>query len=125
MWEVLFYILAVVGCLASIGTFVLMVFLVGFIVNLREKLREFFSDLVEMISGFEPPAPVIVKTNERQKTWDEKFEDELAERERRMKSDSGLSDLPPPKADYGEPPARNEEAQEGLILRSRDGNMRS
>src|SRR5437762_14945 len=106
MWEVFFYVLVVLGCLASIGNLVLLFFLVGFVVNLREKLAEFFSDLVEMIAGFDPPAPVIVK-QERTKTWDEKFEDELAEQEIRMRGDSGLSDLPPPKATYGEPPAAN------------------
>lgn len=125
MWEILFYILVVLGCLSAIGTFVLMFFLVSFVVNLREKLREFFSDLVEMIAVMEPPSPVVVQNDDRPKTWDEKFEEELAERERRMRGESGLSDLPPPRANYGEPPAPNQEAQEGLIVRSREGNMRS
>jgi hypothetical protein len=73
------------------------------------------------MAGFEPPAPVIV-THSQEKTWDQKFEDELAERERRIRQDSGLSDLPPPKANYGEPPVAN--PQKGLIVRSQEGKMR-
>lgn len=119
MW--VFYALVVLACLASIANCVLLFFLIVFMVNLRDKLKEFFSDLMEVVTVYESPAPVIVQHN-KAKTWDEKFEEELEERERRMKMDSGLDDLPSPKVSFGEPPAAN--PQEGLTLRENKGNMR-
>lgn len=123
---IVFNIIIVLGCLAAIANLVITFFLVSFLVKSRDKMKEFFSDLVQMISGFEPPEAVAVESvPARPKTWDEKFEQELDERERRMRSGSGLDDLPPPKATYNEPPAANPEAQEGLNLRANKGNMRA
>jgi hypothetical protein len=122
--EILIYILFGLGCLASIGTLALLVCLIVLVVNLQDKLKEFSSDLVNMLAGFEPPAPVVIKP-QVQKTWDQKYEEDLAEFERRRKQESGLSDLSEPKASFGEPPAANMDAQQGLIMRSQDGNMQS
>ncbi len=122
--EVLFYILVVLACLASIGSLVLLFFIASFLVKMRDRHDQFFNDVVMMIAGFElPEAPVVVHEEKKAKTWDEKYEEELTLQERRMRSDSGLSDLPPPKATFGEAPAANVQAQEGLIFRDRTGNI--
>lgn len=124
--ETIFYILVVLGCLASIGSFVLLFFVAAFLVQFRNFVREFFSDLVNMIAGIEPPEPVVVKDESKTKTWDEKFEEELAERERRMRDElgGGLLDIDRPKENYAAPAAPNIQNQSGLIVRSREDNMR-
>lgn len=124
MWFV--YTLLVIGSIASIINLGLLFILALFVVRSRARQDEFNSDLVMMISGFEPPEePVAVQPQMmRPKTWDEKYEEELALAEQRVKGDSGLADLPEPKATFGEPPAANTDAQEGLLFRDRDGNMR-
>jgi hypothetical protein len=125
MFELLYHILLLLGAFAAIVNLVLMFFLVAFIVNLREKLKEFFSDLVEMLSlmnSLSPPAPIVHEESGK-KTWDEKYEEDLAETERRMRGDSGLTDLPSPKADYGEPPAIRPDFHDGLIIRSNSGRV--
>lgn len=122
--EVLFYILVVLACLASIGSLVLLFFIASFLVKMKDRHDQFFSDMVMMISGFEPPElPVVVQEEKKPKTWDEKYEEELEAQQRRMRGESGLSDLPPPKATFGEAPAANVQAQEGLIFRDRKGNI--
>lgn len=123
--EILFNMLVVIGCLSAIGSFVMLFFIGVFLVQFRQFVREFFSDLVDMISGIEPVAPVFVKDDSRPKTWDEKFEEELSERERRMKEELGvgLLDLAPPRQNYNAVPAPNPQAQKGLTIHSREDNM--
>ena len=122
--ETLFIILVCLGCISSIMTTVMIFFLGAFIARESSLMKEFFSDLVNMISGIEPVAVPI--ESPKQKTWDEKYEEDLADRDRRFReeSDVGLIDLARPTSNYGVAPAANPQAQEGLILRSREGNMR-
>lgn len=115
---IFFYLLVFVACLAAIANLVITIFLVIFLISLREKLKEFFSDLVNMIAGFEVPM-LLPAVEDKEKTWDQKYEEELADRERRRRMDTGLTDLPPPKADYGEPPAPNFDFQEGMVILDR------
>jgi hypothetical protein len=123
MWFV--YTLLVIGSIASIVNLGLLFALALFVVRSRARQDEFNSDLVMMISGFEPPEePVVQPQMMRPKTWDEKYEEELASVEQRMRGDAGLTDLPEPKATFGEPPAANTEAREGLTFRDAEGNMR-
>lgn len=64
-----------------------------------------------------PTAPVESKVN-RQKTWDEKYEDELEFRQHRIKEDSGLKDLAASKLSWGAPPTPN--PQDGLTIEDRE-----
>lgn len=116
-WQIAFYVIVICGCLAAIANLVITIFLAIFLVNLKDSLKEFFSDFVEALSGFEPPAPVVIK-EERQKTWDEKWELHLEELERRRRAESGLQDLPDPTVNWGQPPAPPP-AEDGFVVKDK------
>lgn len=66
-------------------------FFVGvYVVRMNERINKMMIELIEIISGIDSPAPVV---NSKQKTWDEKYEDELENISRRMRQSSGLLDL--------------------------------
>jgi hypothetical protein len=82
--EILFYILVFFACLLCIVNTVILFFLSIVVINLRDKLKEFFSDLVQMLAA----SPLPFESPERKnKTWDEKYEEELIERERRRQAE--------------------------------------
>ena len=124
--EVLFYLLVVAGCLAAIGSFVVLVFLARIIMRLGDQQREFFGDVVEVMEEFEPvaPAPPPEPQEKKSKTWDEKYEEEIAEAERRRRRESGLLDLGPPRnmSNYGMNPMSIPANQDGLVVQDRGDN---
>jgi hypothetical protein len=67
-----------------------------------------------------------LRTKAKPKRGTKKFEEELAERERRMRDElgGGLLDIDRPKENYARPAAPNIQNQSGLIVRSREDNMR-
>lgn len=92
----------------------------SFIVRFRERVNGLFSDMVKAMSDFaEVPVATVEPVANRPKTWDEKYEVELDNIQRRLRADSGLSDLPAPGVSWGEPPALNNQNTQGLTIKDR------
>lgn len=66
---------------------VILFFVGAFMVKLREDMRQFMSDVLDLASQ-EPVSPATA----RSKTWDQKFEEEIEEIQRRSRQDRGLVD---------------------------------
>lgn len=119
MIEVLFYLVVLSACFMTFVNSVVLVFLAARIVRAEERQREFFGDVVNVMEDIteEAPPPVVedLPKNTKNKTWDEKYEEEMAAIDRYRIKQAGLMDLPGPKADYGEGPAATK--QEGLTVR--------
>lgn len=81
-----------VTALSCVLNFVLLFFLGLFVVRSHEQTRGMIGGLAELLLG-DAPNPV-APTAERQKTWDQKYEDELEAMQRRIREASGLIDLP-------------------------------
>ncbi len=58
------------------------------IVRLRENQREFLSDILQLIQGLDSNG----KSRLKGKSWDEKYEEELDDIQRRIRQDRGLVD---------------------------------
>lgn len=87
--ETIFYILIISACFASFLTVILslvniiiLFFLGGFLVNFRERLFEFFRDVMGVVAETPEPLNLPIEQETSSKTWDEKYEEELLERER-------------------------------------------
>jgi hypothetical protein len=92
---------------------ILLIVIGAFLVKFRERVNGLFSNFIDVQEELMLPVPS-VEAQERKKTWDEKYEEELDALARRMRAESGLKDLPDPVATWGEPPAPNPDNQEGL-----------
>lgn len=114
MW---LYILVIATLVIGLLNTLILVFLAASFVNFREKLGEFFGDVVDAMEETASVAPAPVAPPKRSKTWDEKYEEELAAFERRIRGESGLQDLPEPTVNWGSPPAPS--PQEGLTVRDK------
>ena len=67
-------------------------FFIGiFLVRMNDRFDNMFAELVEIISDSPSAVPPSAKKSQ---TWDEKYEMELESVQRRLRIDSGLSDLP-------------------------------
>lgn len=66
---------------------VILFFVGAFVVKLRDDMRQFMSDMVDLASQDAQPAQPL-----RSKTWDQKFEEEIDELQRRSRQDRGLVD---------------------------------
>jgi hypothetical protein len=74
----------------------LIIFFLGvFVVRFNQRINQMFSDLVSVLVKV-PEADVSLNLPESKKTWDEKYEEEIEIFSRRLRADSGLSDLPYP-----------------------------
>lgn len=101
-------------CLVAIG---------AFLVRFRTRTNNIFADLIqalEVMWGAVPIAPTSEATDNRPKTWDEKYEEELDAMTRRLRADSGLVSLPDPSLSWGEPPARNTQNEAGMSVKDVD-----
>ena len=75
---------------------IIMIYIGGFVVRMRDDQKEFFSDLVDLFGNMRLPEeakklpikPMAATT----KTWDQKYEEELDMLSRRSRQDSGLVD---------------------------------
>jgi hypothetical protein len=104
----------------SFLNFLLLIAISVFLVRFRDRVNNLFKDLIEAMEvmwGAIPVAPVTEQDSDRPKTWDEKYEEELEAMTRRLRADSGLSDLPDPVLSWGEPPAINLQNTDGLLIK--------
>jgi hypothetical protein len=69
-----------------------MFFIGVYVVRMNERINKMITELVEIISGMDSSSPPVVDA--KQKTWDQKYEDELEQITKRMRQASGLLDLP-------------------------------
>lgn len=117
MEVILLCILIALSLLNSICLIGIAVFLVRF----RNRTNAIFGYLIEVMEtmfGAMPPAPSTEATDDqRPKTWDEKYEEELDAMTRRLRAESGLVNLPDPTVSWGEPPARNMQNETGMAVK--------
>lgn len=112
-------LLVVAALIVSVLNLIVLVGIAAFLVRFRDRINGIFGDLFNVM-GEMPPVPTVADTTKpRPKTWDEKYEEELEALQRRLRSDSGLQDLPEPKLSWGEPPAPNPANTEGLTIKDR------
>lgn len=110
------FYLIVICLIVSILNLILLFFLGTFLVRLNERMMGMFNDLIDILGNSFSVAPVQPSISDVQsKTWDQKLEDEMDAAYRRMRAQSGLSDLPfsPP---YDPETSVNKKANEGLII---------
>jgi hypothetical protein len=101
---------------------ILIFFIGAFLVGFRDKVNDMFAELIQAIeSSIEHmPNPVVFENQEKTKTWDEKYEEELDSFSRRLKIDTGLQDLSRlSTVSYAEPPAPNIQNRDGLIIKDK------
>jgi hypothetical protein len=67
-----------------------LIYIGGFLVQLRNEQRAFMADLIEAIDSLLGTARP--SSTSRGKTWDQKFEEDLEEAQARRRQDSGLMD---------------------------------
>lgn len=63
-----------------------LIYIAAFLVNFREQQKEFFSDILELT--VEEPESIL---KQEPKTWDEKYEMELMEFQKRLREANDLS----------------------------------
>jgi hypothetical protein len=87
--EVFFYVFLMI---ISLTNLVLLFFMGAFIVRMNDKFTQMFSDLIKIYSD----SPVEPPENDqiRSKSWDEKYEEDIESITKRIRIQSGLSDLP-------------------------------
>lgn len=104
---------------------VLLVAVGGFLVQFRRNMVNLFGDFADLLERLFGTIPTpSVETDDRQKTWDEKYEEELEMAARRLKESSGLQDLPMnQEISWGSPPALNSENAKGLTIKDGTTNM--
>jgi hypothetical protein len=73
------------------------IFVLGsFVVRLRERLDNIFSDLLEMFTETSGETSDSQSFESEFKTWDQKYEEEIEKIQKSLKSNSGLVDLSDP-----------------------------
>lgn len=87
--EVFFYVFLMITSLINL---MLLFFMGAFIVRMNDKFTQMFSDLIKIYSD----SPVEPPENDqiRSKSWDEKYEEDIESIAKRIRVQSGLSDLP-------------------------------
>jgi hypothetical protein len=94
----------------------------AFLVQFRDRNNKIFSDMIEAMEvmwGATPVVPTAEPNDNRPKTWDEKYEEELDAMTKRLRQDSGLVSLPDPGLSWGTPPALNPQNAEGLTIKDK------
>ena len=107
-------------CLSLITSFLnlaLLFFLGTYLVRMNDRFSSMMNDLVRVLVEQNSVIPEVQEENVV-KTWDQKFEEEIDRINRRMRFDSGLSDISDG-VSYNAPPAPNKAASEGLTIRDR------
>lgn len=96
-----------------------------FLVQFRQSVIALFGDFADLLEQLFGTIPTpTVETVDRQKTWDEKYEEELEMASRRLKENSGLQDLPMSQdVSWGSPPALNPDNAKGLTIKDGTTNM--
>lgn len=100
----------------SLINLVALVAIGAFLVEFRSRVNGMFSGLVNVIEQLFGDLPEPSVEVHSKKTWDEKYEEELENRNRLMKQQTGLLDLPDnPELAWGAPPAPTKNAKEMSI----------
>ena len=113
--EIFLITLIVIGFLNLVLLFNIGLFLVRF----KDRIDLMFKDGLEAMSVIHGAIPEMTEPvlDNKVKTWDEKYEEELEFISKRMREGSGLKDLEDTGLSWGEPPAPNLKNSEGLIVR--------
>lgn len=94
---------------------ILLFFLGTFLVRMNERINSILSELIDAIGSSITTVPP-QDSDLQQKTWDQKFEEEIEAATRRMRAASNLTDLPVG-ASYEAQNSLNKKANDGLIIR--------
>lgn len=99
--------------------FILIFFIGAFLVGFRDRVNDMFAELIQAVESSikDSPSPLLFENQEKTKTWDEKYEEELESISRRLRTDLGLQDLARSTVSYAEPPAPNIQSREGLTIK--------
>jgi len=89
MYEIIIDLMSI---LLLIINLCVLVFIGGFLVKLRDSQKEFMTDLLDAIGTFQPTKRLGVEAKGEKKTWDQKFEEEMEDSQRRRMQDPGLVD---------------------------------
>lgn len=101
-------------------------FIGRFLVQFRRRVDELFLDFSQVLEELfgTIPTPTVEPVPNREKTWDEKYEEELDAFHRRIRGDSGLQDLSmDQKVSWGVPPAPDPDNSKGLTIQDRTSNI--
>lgn len=82
-------IIGIAIILLLIINLVVLFFVSAFLVRIRDEQKEFISDIVDVLENFGTLKKTATTSN-RGKSWDQKFEEELDEVQRRSRDDRGL-----------------------------------
>jgi hypothetical protein len=100
--ETAFNVIVLIGSVCGFLSFIVLLLVAVYLVKLRDDTREFLGELLDVMDATEPSVVV----HPPSKTWDEKYEDTLAELDALRRGDTGLVDLDPTQ-DYSTPPPPN------------------
>lgn len=83
----------VLGCLIflQIIQLFILVYIGAFIYKFKKDIASLFIDLLELMAPVEKKEPL---EKEKNKTWDQKYEEELLIKEKMRNLNSGLQDVP-------------------------------
>lgn len=102
--ELFWQIIVLLGSICGILSFVLLLAVGVYVVKLRDDFMQFFRELIEVISAVSNESDEVVQP--KKKTWDEKYEESLAEFEEfRRREGGGLVDIDERSNNYAKPPA--------------------
>lgn len=87
MEDTVFRVVVFIGSVCGILSLILLVIIGVFLVKLRDRMREFLSDLVQVVAAIGHESDEVVQPSK--KTWDEKYEEALAEFEELRRRESG------------------------------------
>jgi len=105
---------------------ILLIVIGTFLVRFRQSVLNLFGDFAELLEQLfgTIATPTVEDNSDRNKTWDEKYEEELEMAMIRLKKDSGLQDLPMnQELSWGSPPALNPDNAKGLTIKDGTSNM--
>lgn len=87
-------ILLSIVLILALANLVLYFFLSVFIVRMNERFNSLISELIQLIASMDSVTTIPPVSENKPRTWDEKYEMELEMISRRMRQNSGLSDIP-------------------------------
>lgn len=87
--EIFFYVFLMIISLINL---MLLFFMGAFIVRMNDKFTQMFSELIKIYSVV--PTDLPENDQIRPKSWDEKYEEDIESIAKRIRTQSGLSDLP-------------------------------
>lgn len=104
--ETAFNVIVLIGSVCGILSLLVLLLVGVYLVKLRDDTREFLGELLEVLDASTSEMKPSVVVHPKSKTWDQKYEDQLAELDALRRGDAGLVDLDPTQ-DYSTPPPPN------------------